>query len=93
MGADLFNDASAVFPILILAKIAERQRRALAKKPSVDVRYHRWFVGLGLVGLIVALVGAVDANVRNWLLAAILGLILLICLAFFAGELLGKETA
>lgn len=92
MKPDLFNDAAAVLPVLILAKVADRQRRQRWPGNAQGIGAHRAFVLIGFAGLIVALTGAaVEIDLFRVVAVVILIFVFLFCGILFLKELLGAE--
>lgn len=91
LGPDFFNNASAVLPILLLTKVADRARREAAGSTPASLGSHRTFIVMALAGETGALVGAAVEATRHVIVLP-LAIVILVCGLFFAWELLGADT-
>ena len=68
MNADFFNNAVALLPVMMLAKVVDLHRRqANAEQTTArQIRVHRWFVGVSIVGIGFAMLGAAIEDWRSW---------------------------
>jgi hypothetical protein len=68
MDADFFNNAVALLPVMILTKVVDRHRRqANAEQTTArQICVHRWFVGVSILGILLAMLGAAIADWRSW---------------------------
>jgi hypothetical protein len=89
---DFFNNASAVLPILLLTKVADRTRRLTLNKQAASLRSHRAFIVVALAGEAAALTAALAEGTRSWVVGPLL-LAMVICGAVFADELLRADRS
>ncbi|GAB3785419.1 hypothetical protein GCM10027601_20870 [Nocardioides ungokensis] len=91
LGPDFFNNASALLPILLLTKVADRARRQTTGNVVSPMTLHRLFIVVALIGEVGALVGASMEDTRGWMIW-LLWAALLFCGALFACELLRADA-
>jgi hypothetical protein len=91
LATDFHNDVTALIPILVLTKVADRHRRqALPDGRDHRAVWHQLFIGAALVGEVFALAAA--ANPGHGWIDAIVVLVVVVCIPVFAVELLRSDS-
>ena len=63
--SDFYNDVSALIPIMVLTKVADRHRRQ-AQHHDHDLTLHRFFVVVAIIGEGAALALATTKHAKAW---------------------------
>jgi hypothetical protein len=92
MDADFFNNTVALLPLMILTKVVDRHRREAHGEGTTarQIGVHRWFVGISILGIGFAMLGAAVEDCRSWASWTVVGCLalsstLLVC------ELLARD--
>lgn len=91
LGPDFFNNTSALLPVLLLTKVADRARRQANGAAATSLMSHRVFIAMALVGEGGALIGASVEELRGGIVWP-LSFVVLACGYLFASELLRADA-